>query len=105
MTLFLDSAEKQHGLASRFPRHSPGYWAVVLLLMGATVYFCVNLVQHCLTLFPFDFAVDWTAAKGWQAGLSLYDSARLHLLGQRLIATPEMDGLFQDTFSRYINPP
>jgi len=90
-------------------RRRPGAvlpWGAVLL---GILYFTARLWGQWLPpwfpQFPDDFAIDWTAAVGWRAGISLYDASALRPLGLRLIDNPEMSRLFLSQFTAYINPP
>jgi len=82
--------------------------ALVVVLAGA-IYALALLLALLLTdstpeRFPHDLAINWTAARGQLAGVSLYDWG-----GQQRLALAEIGeptgNYFQSLFTSYISPP
>jgi hypothetical protein len=81
--------------------------AIVLLVFFATVVnvrWLVGLLTNPTTGFAWDFAINWTAARGQLDGVSLYDWQNLQAIGITHIG-PRMADLFQDPFTSYIGLP
>ena len=55
--------------------------------------------------FAWDFAINRTAAQGWQAGVSLYDRAVLHQLAVEQIADNNSAKLFNGRFTSFVGLP
>jgi Glycosyltransferase family 87 len=75
-----------------------------LIVLIAGIYFFSELRARTHTGLAWDFAINWTATKGLENGISLYDRARLGELGRTLIGV-EMSGTFTTTFNSYIGLP
>jgi hypothetical protein len=73
-------------------------------LIAAGFYFAANFRRCCTNDFAWDFAINWTAARGMQTGLSIYDRESLQELGRSLIG-PVMNETFRVQFDSYISPP
>jgi hypothetical protein len=76
---------------------------LIAALLGGVVYASV-MVWVRSQEFAWDFAINWTAARGLRRGISLYDWESLRQIATAEIGPP-MDSQFSGPFSAYISPP
>ena len=79
-------------------------FVVSIALLISIAFFVYSLTHRVEGSYPWDFAINWTAAHALLQHMPLYDRAAMSQLSQRLVG-PEMSLLYKDTFSSYISPP
>ncbi|NJM41048.1 MAG: hypothetical protein HC853_09865 [Anaerolineae bacterium] len=77
---------------------------LALVAIGVNSRWLFGLLANPTTGFAWDFAINWTAARGLLEGVSLYDWHSLQAIGITHIG-PRMADLFQDPYTSYIGLP